>query len=151
MSFSPHHCAGAKRGLILLWLSKSVNPNPQHGPLPLGCSGKVLTQSLKRSRIWKCWKKRLSTRPMTSLEVLSQMISNISSFVIPMVSAWRSGLRTGKRPELDWKKRLELDWKKDRNWTGKKTGLQSWSFIFKNQRLEKDWSLVPLNYPFKNG
>jgi hypothetical protein len=33
---------------------------------------------------------------------------------------------------------------KDRNWTGldwKKTGLQSWSLIFKNQRPQKDRSL----------
>ena len=31
----------------------------------------------------------------------------------------------------------------------KKTRLQSWTFIFKNQRPEKDRSLVLPNYPFK--
>ena len=52
---------------------------------------------------------------------------------------------------------------KDQNWAGldrKKTGLQSWSLIFKMKDRKKtgpkrpvqtgsDWSLVPLNYPFK--
>jgi len=47
--------------------------------------------------------------------------------------------------------RLEKDWKK--------TGLQSWSFIFKNQRLEKDrsletgpdWFKLVFGYPFERG